>query len=1232
MDGINFNEGMITELDELLSKNKPEGKAYEPVKKLLESGKVQEIYSAANRPEATAEDKAKWANYTYKLHTGLNAFLADIKKNNPAKFEQDDVIANINNAYALNTYVCADALSKSGVSVIQTCINEAYDKANSFGKYEDFKNDPEKVKEFENALAKTLYLARLKYEYENVHGNPEEQKAWRGEILTELMSDSLDGNALKYKDSEVYKLVMNTVRWHSDFRLGWKKDHPDSADNEAKFSLNDDIQSAFRTTGEKLYHGIYHHFGTEVKTEEDKKEVLDTVAKLDEFKAIATATGWDRTGKKNLRDVTFNPCFDTLHIKKRAKLYGVQKDFISDNRKKEQYDADVNRFVQNYKEADEKRWKEGGKEKKLQEARKKLSVLNGILKVDESIAAAEKEYTEHLDKEKSIENEIARISLEVQAANIKIKALNEEIKKTKKKAEKEDKKFAVKRYEGSVEQLELQIKDLKAQKKELNEQGELIREKKYAQLSVKSAGLEEAYGKGYPENVDYRADIKKLKDEIKELREEKEGLKQDYVKRAKNFMLTYRRDEHFVIADEENEYKKIGADTFGIEEKRDEREKEFKKDHIELYNVTYPVIGTDKNGNELYDFSKPYYSSKPTEEAVASLRDAFANYKIKNKINDDATDTAFENSLNKYKELEQKYTEGTKIEKPVRNNLPINVYKASAVAGLNIGDIPVREENVKRFIEPALAPVPVNAVNPADKVTMAVNLVNAKAQMGIFGRKGSAEYQDIFADLKKLQQKMNTEHSSEYEKQIMIPAFRKLLIQMDDYIQRKEDEKPAREKTSSNAFLRRTNMIQARAMLKEGMNSLMIKNRVTDHDYAYDDVKFSIENTRKLTKESNPAVERLYGMISSKDKDCIQNMYNYIIGARRQYSKKTDNGRDYDFKLRENDPSRKKNLPKDSDERYYRNILLGFEKIVKADLDNIVKNNPEKLEAAKFKYGYKDNDPKKPESIDTHLGLDIKPDDFNASLDIEKKDSLEEYKKMFDNHYKVLLSQLQFGSFKEKVSNPDEYDIREILPAEKKYYLIESVLSSVFAKYLLKQEEQAREKNPNYVSRFDFNNTEEERVRFVSLMKSTGLFDKMYEYTMKINDLKMLEGDKDQIYEYSAKGKNIIATPEKFAESILVSAVSDDFAKHYEKIRKNLSAGKDFDVQTAKKDLNWIDMDLQVIKAAGQTEKFDKIANDAITNGKLKGKNLKESVEGIKNEFKNKTERKVVAPAKGVSM
>ena len=1227
------------QLDALLSQNITNDKSFEPVKKLLESGKAENLYIAANKPDAKAEDKAKWADYTYQLHTRLNAFLSDVNAKNPARFEQDDAVANLNNAYGLNSYLCADALTKSGESVIQTCVNEAYEKANALGHYDTLKDDPEKLKAFEDALAKTLYLARLKYEYENVHGTEEEQKAWRGEILTELMSDSLNENALKYKDSDIYKTVMDNLKAYSklkdDFRKEGKEHLVHLVEEDDKLSLNDLIQRAFKSKGESIYHGIYHHFKTEVKREGDIEEVLNATAKLDEYKAIATAIGFERTGKRDLGDVTHSPCFDTLHIKKRAKLYGKQTNYIAEKRKKEAYDRDVERYAKRYRESDEKRWVEGGKEKQLQEAQDRLALLNGILRVDENIETARNKYLESQKKERAIEDNYAQFSLVMSGTQSKITEAEIALKRAKEKKDKagiKNNKEAIERYKNMLEGLGIQKKEFEAQKSELSEQTAELKEAWYAHISNKAALLETIYGKGYSQDVDYKEDIQKIKEEISGLRKEKEDMKQDYIKKAKDLMLSVNRDEFYAIDDEDKEYNSLTGDKRKIEEKWDTREKEFKKNNIELYHVYYPEIGEDAEGNKKYDLSKPCYISKPLKEAEIAMRDSFTKYKIKNNLNDKETDDVFEKDLQEYKALEEKYAQGPKIEKPVRNTLPVNAYKAPAVADLKIENIEVKEEEVKRFKEPERNEAVAREINPATKIENATNLVNAKLKMGFFKRKGSEEYQDILADLQKLESKMGEEHDPEYEKQILIPELRRIRIKMDDYIQRKYDEKPAREKQSSNAYQRRTNMELARTFLNDAMSSLMMKNHVTDHDYAYEDVKFAIENTRKLTKENNPDAESLYNLIAAKNKDCTQEMFKYIKSNLNNYSEKTENGRNYKFKLSESEPSGKKNLPKNPKERYFKTILLGFEKLVQSNLNHLAKEEPEKLEAVKYKLNHRDNDPTKENSMDKYLGLNIKPNEFNASLEIEKKDSLEAYSKMFDDHYKVLYSKLQYGNFKEKVTDPENYDIQKVLPNEEKKYLIESLISSVFAGYLLDKEEKALEKNLNHVSDFDFNETEKERVRFVSLIKNSGFFDKLLNNTLKMNDLKFVEGDKDQIFTEVENRKKLFGTPEKFAETILVSVISDDFVQRYAKLTENLEKGAGLDSESAKKDLTRIDMDLQLIKAAKQTEKFDTVTNKSIFNSKFKGANLSDSVKNIKKEFNNLMERKVIAPIKAVTM
>ena len=116
----------------LFTSNQGEGPLYEDVKKHFESANAEELYNAATRENATNEDKIKWAVYSLELHKKLNAYLTDINQKAPELFAED-TIANINDAYAVNTHLCADAITKDPEGLIQTLVNQSYDKLTKLG-------------------------------------------------------------------------------------------------------------------------------------------------------------------------------------------------------------------------------------------------------------------------------------------------------------------------------------------------------------------------------------------------------------------------------------------------------------------------------------------------------------------------------------------------------------------------------------------------------------------------------------------------------------------------------------------------------------------------------------------------------------------------------------------------------------------------------------------------------------------------------------------------------------------------------------------------------------------------------------------------------------------------------------------------------------------------------------------------------------------------------------------
>ena len=63
-------------------------------------------------------------------------------------------------------------------------------------------------RQIENDIAKLMYLAHLKYEYNHVTGSDMDKKTWRSEILTELISDKFEENIEQFKKNPICSAVI----------------------------------------------------------------------------------------------------------------------------------------------------------------------------------------------------------------------------------------------------------------------------------------------------------------------------------------------------------------------------------------------------------------------------------------------------------------------------------------------------------------------------------------------------------------------------------------------------------------------------------------------------------------------------------------------------------------------------------------------------------------------------------------------------------------------------------------------------------------------------------------------------------------------------------------------------------------------------------------------------------------------------------------------------------------
>ena len=1151
MDG---NEKITVKyLSELFAANKGEGPLFEEAQKHFESENAEALYNAATREDATQEDKIKWAVYSLELHRKLNAYLADINQRVPEKFAEDTV-ANINEAYAVNSHLCADAITKDPEGLVQTLVNRSYEKMMKLGAYDPNGNN---AAEYEEELARILYLGKLKYELQNVHGSEEEMKRWKAEILTELMSDSFDKNVAQYKNSRIFKESRQKLT-----------DNPALEPEEA-------IQNAILSIAEEKYHGIYYTFGNVVNSEADKKKVIEVTDEIEEMKALANTVGVSRGGNENKVDMEYNHYLDTVFMKRRAFLYGDQEDYITFIKRLEAKDQRAKDRVQ---WRIDKAWKEF---REKNQAR--------IDKANAPITEAK--------RVKDIINQIAQIEKENDIVNKSIQLMAK------------DPSFMVINQDNKVSPLQEQFNILQKNK---NKKGELMGSiygrhgndtKKYMAM-IQVDETYEKYLRDEQYNIKHgvEADLKREFQQIEaDIRKRENELQKNLDDMEWNELL----QEPVKVMEENKEYEKAlkenNVDKIKeIKENRVKRDLRYKQENSNFYKIKYY---TDSN-KEFHVL----YRSKPTETALADMEKDFSEYKKTHKIFKERQQKFDDNQID-FRQKDVKYQEISKIARPDRKGITINAFKAPVVAELNLDNIAVEENVTYKYQEKEQFLVVAERDNPSAQITFAIEYAQKRAKV-LFGTK---EYDDILEGLQEA--KLQIENKADAKTQLL-PLLKKLDVMMEQYLDRKDDQ-IRRGKDSRTTKERRANIVDAQECVKKAFNSVLESNRLNENDYVCEEALYDLENIEKLTKETNPEVVKIKDALKAKKMVDALDLMNEYMSAR--VNKYHHNGQ-YKFirGVTGEDTKGRYNIPSKTDERFYRSILTQFDKLLQAQLETFQKTNLSDMERLKFNVKYAGT-PHIQDKIGLRekYGIRTNVDYYVLPLEIQKTNNFDDYSKQFANHYTGLAAKMRYGGIEKKIQDPQNYNADAILTVNERQYMNEAALSSMFLE-------------KNYKNKpFDFDQMEADRVKFISLVKSTNLFHRINHYGMEIQDLQSMTGTPEEIRKNAFETFKKIKNPQDYSKEVVTKAIQDEFMELFNKAADNIQKEKGYNANEATKSIKDVELICKLGKALGISDSLGK-ANNKIENEKLKGQTIEDSVKKLKEMNQEKAMKKYVAPVKGV--
>ena len=950
-DGIVFDElstaGKMFYMLRRFPMDEPEYKEIREISK-----EITKLNITLSNPDADPELRKELAAASMDLHVKTASFLKRIKTEEPERFNTNTNIANLAAVYNINSNFAVDQIEEENGNVLPAFMDRAF---NDLVKAVQGDRNEERQKQMSDGLAKVLYLAKLKNEFDNVHGTPEEQKEWRAAILNEILSDQFEDHVKNFKESNVYKKAWDKFENFFD---------PDVTDIEVKGM----IDTAITDLADDLYHDVYRYKILGFKNQEEKEKLVKACDEIDELRAMGNAIGVKQAEAEENKDFNNHPSFDTVFLKKICNLYGPQENLAGELRREDE---------------------------------KKDRLKNAI-------ATAQEEEVSNLLKEQRIERERYNIKSGIYADLNKYENINDTISVIKANI------AALDEAEEKEKQSKANAEKPGAKEENKENEREKLRKLYQSQLDKKLEEKEESYKK-LSDNYD-PVELNSAMEKYGAFREKErniESLKEKARQDAKERVTTFLNGINVEPVNRNIELLVVGYDNAVKNNKKNEiqdyrnhrrdQDNIFKQRNTEIYS---PVTYKGEN----------VYISRPKQEALDNMDSSFAEHKRKNNIiNDPKLDKKYEDSISKYKDAEDKYREKTPFVKPDRGIQNIAEFKPETE--FKIGDLNLDRfkftKDVRGIIPEYIVEVENNApenemspfseANAKDFADGFESLADAMKNRTAF--LGTDEYDKIVHGLEELKTDLSNGVADDAQN---LTKARLLLARMNLYIDRKNDEKEHSWWESSTAKKRRLVAQQARVFVNRFIEVTEKRTNEFGKDHSFETSAAELEAMLDLTgKKEDPTLSGMLTSLKQKNySEALNGMNRYLFTNRNKYFL----GDGYRFRLRENEEGGKLRLFPSDNGKIYKSVLLNFERLENSYLKHIAENDQKKLPGALFSANHAMNKVSEKKSIAQALGIRINTEDYEINPKIRHSDSLANHKKQFEDHYRIYLNEAFYAN------------------------------------------------------------------------------------------------------------------------------------------------------------------------------------------------------------------------------
>ncbi len=389
---------------------------------------------------------------------------------------------------------------------------------------------------------------------------------------------------------------------------------------------------------------------------------------------------------------------------------------------------------------------------------------------------------------------------------------------------------------------------------------------------------------------------------------------------------------------------------------------------------------------------------------------------------------------------------------------------------------------------------------------------------------GSKQYDYILRDLEQLMHREQMVRQAygdlptldEYLRKEVLPLKRNLLAQMKYYIDRKRDERQASRSERPNSTRRRTLMEDLSRDLEQDIDNWDERHPETADDHVFSDIKnqLSIRGTDikqpadykqildAVGEMKDDSIRILSGAEAKKqiekESRLLKQMEQYLIKHMPQKRYEDADGKTfYDFSVSMFQDQQLKRVPKTNEEKLYKGMLLGYQKLCEHMLHMKSRHQPADYATSRFAMQHEGQNVKH-KGVNEYFGISV---DFDKAMKIPRSSSMKEYLKDLDDLQKKTAGTYLLDQYSRAnasiPADPDEKEVQKELIERTAGQMVQIAI----ARKLAERWNERREQAGADADRFSFREMDDHRLEVLQHVADNTVVACIRDHFMEVCDI-----------------------------------------------------------------------------------------------------------------------------------